>query len=212
MIAEDRPTGLDRRPLDTPLTFSDDELDMTVQSIYLVGPMGAGKTTVGRRVAEVYGLAFVDLDEEIVRRCGAPIDWIFDIEGEAGFREREHEALCDLTSSGGPLLIATGGGVILNDDNRKRLAAGGLVVYLATTVDQQINRLRNDKSRPLLRAPDRRQKLQLLAKERNALYASIADVTVETGGSSVKTAREVVAAIERFRNGTDTEQPRTGSC
>lgn len=172
---------------------------MTAQSIFLIGPMGAGKTTIGRRLARVYGIPFVDLDATIVERTGAPIDWIFDIEGEAGFRRRERAVLNEITTEPGTILLATGGGAILSPRNRQRLAARGLVVYLATSVDQQIKRLRQDKSRPLLQTPDRRQRLEELARERNPLYASIADVTVETLGNSARTAREVIAAIESRR-------------
>ena len=185
---------------------------MTAQSIYLIGPMGAGKTSVGKRLAKMLGLKFADLDQAIVDRCGVPVDWIFDVEGESGFREREQETLRDLTESAEPLLIATGGGVVLSAENRRLLAARGLVVYLATTVDQQLRRLRTDKKRPLLRGRNRRQRLEALAAQRDPLYESIADVTVPTGGSAARTAHSVAAAVEAFQRGGSAASTRSSAC
>jgi shikimate kinase len=146
-------------------------------NIFLVGPMGAGKTSIGRRLAERLGLRFVDLDALIEERTGARIALIFELEGEAGFREREHSALVEVASAHGQL-VATGGGVILREDNRACLRSGGLVVYLKASVDQQLRRLGRDRTRPLLAAPDRRARLHALAEQREPLYAAAADIVV----------------------------------
>jgi shikimate kinase len=146
-------------------------------NIFLVGPMGAGKTSIGRRLATRLGLRFVDLDALIETRTGARIALIFEHEGEAGFRRREHDALVEVASGRGQL-VATGGGVVLREDNRACLRSGGLVVFLQASVDQQLRRLGRDRTRPLLATPDRRVRLQALAAEREPLYRAVADVVV----------------------------------
>lgn len=151
--------------------------------IFLVGPMGSGKTTIGRRVARQLGMPFLDCDEEIEKRTGASVNLIFDIEGEAGFRQRESGLLRELVQ-GEPALIATGGGAVLSPVNRDLLRDSGLVVWLQTSVDQQILRLQNDKKRPLLQAPDRRAKLEALAQERDPLYAEVADLVFQSRNRS----------------------------
>ena len=162
-------------------------------NIYFVGPMGAGKTTIGRRVAELLGYEFLDLDHEIEEQTGASVSLVFEIEGEAGFRLRETKALRDLCDRTG-ILLATGGGVILREENRDVLSRTGFVVYLKTSVDQQIRRLRQDKQRPLLQTPNRRKKLKEMAELRNPLYEDVADITVETGGRSMHVAAKRIAA------------------
>lgn len=162
-------------------------------NIYFVGPMGAGKTTIGRRVAEMLGYEFVDLDHEIEEQTGASVGLVFEIEGEAGFRLRETKALRDSCARRG-ILLATGGGVILKEENRDVLAGTGFVVYLRTSVDQQIRRLRQDKQRPLLQTANRRRKLNEMADFRNPLYESVADITVDTGGRSMHAAAKRIAA------------------
>lgn len=163
-------------------------------NLFLVGPMGAGKTTVGRRIAEGLGLQFFDLDHEIEARSGAEIGLIFELEGEAGFRKRESDLLEELTAAR-DIVLSTGGGAVLAAANRQRLRERGFVVYLETTVDQQLRRLAHDRKRPLLAAPDRRERLLSLAAEREPLYREIADLVVGSahgGGSSVAAARRLL--------------------
>ncbi|MBX3689695.1 shikimate kinase [Dokdonella sp.] len=148
-------------------------------NLFLVGPMGAGKSTVGRHVAERLGLSFVDLDHEVEHRTGASIALIFELEGEAGFREREHAALAELAQRDG-IVLATGGGAILDMRNRHILRERGFVVWLDSDVEVQIERLARDRQRPLLRTPDRRERLETLARERNPLYAEVADLRLRS--------------------------------
>jgi len=149
------------------------------QNIFLIGPMGSGKTSLGRRVAPRLGLDFIDLDEELERRCGVEVAVIFEIEGEAGFRERERELLAEVASGRGRL-VATGGGSVLDPRNREVLHAHGLVVWLRTSVDQQLRRLERDRRRPLLAAPDRRERLTRMAEQRNPLYQEAAHLIFES--------------------------------
>lgn len=153
--------------------------------VFLVGPPGAGKTTIGRRLARLRGLAFVDSDNEIEARCGVDISLIFEIEGEAGFREREARMIDELTGRDS-IVVATGGGCVLRPENRHALAARGTVVYLYATVDQQMQRTKRSQRRPLLRNGDRRQTLERLFAERDPLYREIADVVVPTRGRPAK--------------------------
>jgi len=145
------------------------------KNIYLVGPMGSGKTTIGSRLAHQLGLAFYDCDHEIEARCGANINLIFEIEGEAGFRARETRMLEELSAREG-VLLATGGGAVLSATNRELLKNSGIVVYLRTSVGQQLERLRRDRSRPLLQDTDKERTLSDMAEIRNPLYESIADL------------------------------------
>ncbi|MEP6940316.1 MAG: shikimate kinase [Rudaea sp.] len=163
-------------------------------NLFLIGPMGAGKTTVGRRVADALGMHFHDLDHEVETRSGAEIGLIFELEGEAGFRKRECEMLDELSAIPGSVL-STGGGAVLAVDNRRHLRERGFVVYLETTVEQQLRRLAHDRQRPLLAAPDRRERLLLLAAEREPLYRELADLTIapwNAGGSSAGAARRLL--------------------
>ncbi|MEE4218761.1 MAG: shikimate kinase AroK [Xanthomonadales bacterium] len=150
-------------------------MDRLERNIYLIGPMGSGKTTIGQRLAARLGLRFLDCDQEIEAQTGASVTLIFDVEGEEGFRARETRMLQELTAQPG-VLIATGGGAILREENRKILRETGLVVYMRTSVQQQLRRLGRDKSRPLLQTPDRRDRLTRLAEQRNPLYREIADI------------------------------------
>lgn len=150
-----------------------------MDNIFLIGPMGSGKTTLGRRIAPKLGLDFIDVDEELEKRCGVEVAVIFDIEGEAGFRERESNLLAEIACVPGRL-IATGGGSVLSQRNREVIRAHGTVVWLNTTVNQQIRRLERDKRRPLLAAPDRRKRLTAMAEQRNPVYSSLADVVFES--------------------------------
>lgn len=156
-------------------------------NVYLIGPMGSGKTTIGRRAAELLGLTFVDCDAELESRTGASVNLIFDVEGERGFRKRETKLLEEL-SNRLSCLVATGGGAILCERNRKNMKRTGLVVYLETSVAQQLKRLRLDKKRPLLQTPDREERLAALAEQRNPIYEELADIVFPSRSRSVHTA------------------------
>jgi len=154
------------------------------QNVFLVGPMGSGKTAVGRQLARRLGYRFVDSDAEIERRTGVDIPFIFEKEGEAGFRLREREVIDALSGEAG-IVLATGGGAVLAEESRRRLAQRGLVVYLETSVEQQLSRTRRGRHRPLLFTDDPRGRLQSLMAEREPLYRSIASITVRTDGRKV---------------------------
>jgi shikimate kinase len=160
-------------------------------SVFLIGPMGSGKTAVGRQVARALGFPFHDSDAEIERRTGVDIPYIFEKEGEAGFRERERETLAALTALDG-IVLATGGGAVLLVENRRHLAERGRVVYLKTSVAQQADRVRHGRQRPLLAAGDHAERLGQLMDARAPLYAEIADVVVTTDGRRVASVVEQV--------------------
>ena len=163
------------------------------RNIFLIGPMGAGKTTIGKHLAQLLHLEFIDTDQEIESRTGAPIDWIFDIEGEAGFRVREKEIIEELSQRQG-IVLATGGGAVVEADNRNFLAGRGIVVYLETSIEQQLERTRKDKRRPLLQNNnDPEATLVALHKERDAQYREIADVIVATNENSIKSVANKIA-------------------
>lgn len=165
-------------------------------NLILVGPMGAGKSTIGRRLSKRFGLRFVDLDREIEQRCGARIPLIFEHEGEAGFREREHATLSQvLTQAERGTLLATGGGAVLREDNRALLRASGFVVWLRTSVDEQLKRLRNDGSRPLLAVPDRERRLADMARLRDPLYREVCDLIFESNQPHVGSAADRLARV-----------------
>ncbi|MDU8925544.1 shikimate kinase AroK [Pasteurellaceae bacterium LIM206] len=156
------------------------------RNIFLVGPMGAGKSTIGRQLAQQLNMEFIDSDTEIEQRAGADISWIFDLEGEAGFRKREERIIDELTQKQG-VVLSTGGGAVLSKDTRNHLSARGIVVYLQTTVDKQFERTQRDKKRPLLQGvEDTRQVLKELAEVRNPLYEEVADITLPTDEQSAK--------------------------
>lgn len=156
-------------------------------NLVLVGPMGAGKSCIGRRLAAHCRLRLLDCDREIERQTGASVATIFDCEGEAGFRLRERTMLAELLAGDGQLL-ATGGGAVLDDDNRRLMRARGFVVHLHVTAAQQVQRLARDRSRPLLARPDRDAVLRELARVRGPLYAQVADLRFDTGRLSAATA------------------------
>jgi shikimate kinase len=158
------------------------------ENVFLVGPMGAGKTTIGRQLAKRLGWEFVDSDHEIELRTGATIPLIFEIEGEEGFRKREQAVIDELTQRRG-IVLATGGGAVLDPDNRRYLAARGMVVYLRASVDILFGRTSRDKSRPLLQTEDPRGRLAAILEERDPLYREVADVIIDTDKHG---AREVV--------------------
>lgn len=165
-------------------------------NLILVGMMGAGKTTVGRLLARRLKLDFHDSDEEIERRCGVRIPVIFDIEGEAGFRLREAQAIAALCSLHG-VVIATGGGAVLAEENRKLLASHGTVVYLHARPGHLWQRVRHDRNRPLLATPDPQKKLEELYAVRDPLYREVADIVMDTGKQSVQTlAKDLLARLD----------------
>lgn len=162
--------------------------------------MGSGKTAVGRQLAERLGLPFADSDAEIEARTGVDIAYIFEREGEAGFRSREAEVIDALTQRDG-VLVSTGGGAVLDAGTRERLRARGRVVYLRTSVDQQLARTRRNALRPLLMNPDPRGTLERLMGQRAALYEEVADVIVDTDGRKVgSVVDEVLRRLESGRS------------
>ncbi|HEY8537774.1 MAG TPA: shikimate kinase AroK, partial [Steroidobacteraceae bacterium] len=162
------------------------------RNVYLIGPMGSGKTAVGRQLAKLLRLTFHDSDAEVERRTGVDIPYIFEREGEAGFREREREVIDALTQLDG-VVVATGGGAILHPDNRAHLASRGHVVYLKTSVEQQLERTKHGRQRPLLYTEDPARRLRELMEQRAPLYESIAEITVETDGRHVRAVAEEIA-------------------
>jgi shikimate kinase len=166
-------------------------------NLIFIGPMGAGKTTVGRHVAELLSMPFHDLDHEIELHTGAAISLVFDLEGEAGFRKRETTTLAEIAAGSG-IVLSTGGGAVLSEANRRVLRERGFVIWLDATIEAQLARLARDRQRPLLKAPDRRARLEHLAIERNPLYEEIADLRIASAGTgnSSHTARHIVALLE----------------
>ncbi len=163
-------------------------------NLILVGPMGAGKTSIGRRLAERFGLEFVDADQAIVERTGATINAIFEHVGEAGFREREQATLSQLLAREG-VLVSTGGGAVLSLHNRKLMQERGFVVYLRVSVEAQLKRLGRDRSRPLLQRGDREQVLRDLSAHREPLYTEVADLMLDTDGLSPSSATSTLAHL-----------------
>ena len=167
-------------------------------NIFLVGPMGAGKTTIGRLLSDRMELNFVDADKYIEEVTGANIPWIFDVEGEAGFRERETRAIDEL-SQGEGVLLATGGGAVTREINRQLLSERGVVVYLYATVDQQVDRTARDRNRPLLQNDNPRQVLEDLFVVRDPLYREVADIIVTTDNRPPNiVARDIGEQINQY--------------
>jgi 3-dehydroquinate synthase len=175
------------------------------KNIFLIGLMGAGKTTIGRMLARRLGMNFADSDHEIEARTGASVPWIFEIEGEASFRRREADMIRELTAGSG-LVLATGGGAVLNPESRRLLAERGTVVYLRASVNSILARTSHDKNRPLLQTADPRRKLEDLTAQREPLYREIADLVIDTGRpnvqSMVQTILDQMAALETGRQRT----------
>jgi len=172
------------------------------QNLILIGPMGSGKSTIGKRLAARLGKQFFDCDQQLEQHLNVDIGTIFDIEGEQGFRQREHDMLTTLCAMSN-VVIATGGGCVLREDNRRLLQSAGLVIYLRITLERQLHRLSRDKTRPLLQAPDRLQRLQRMATEREPLYSAIADVEVDSGDCSVaKMAARVQRMLQQIQAGS----------
>ncbi len=174
------------------------------RNVYLIGPMGSGKTAVGRRLAMLLGKQFLDSDAEIEKRTGVDIRYIFEKEGEARFRQREREVIAALTALDG-VVVATGGGVILDPVNRERLAKTGIVVYLETTIDTLVRRTKAAKTRPLLMNGDPEDVLERMMVVRRPLYEKAADLRIETTGRQV---RAVAADIQqRLRSSVANQSP-----
>lgn len=170
---------------------------MRLQNLFLIGPMGAGKSTVGRQLAEILARLFKDSDLEIQRRTGVDIPTIFEFEGEEGFRHRERQVIDELSQEEG-IVLATGGGSILRADNRRDLAARGLVIYLQCSPEQQFARTSRDRNRPLLQTGDPLERLRELMAERDPLYRQTADLVVSTekrGTASV--VKEILRRLEQ---------------
>ncbi len=163
----------------------------TPGSLFLTGPMGAGKSTIGRQLSKQLDLPFHDSDHEIEARTGVNIPLIFDLEGEAGFRKRESVVIDELTQLAG-IVLATGGGAILDPANREHLGNRGKVIYLHASVNQQLKRTRMDRNRPLLQTEDPRARLEELMAIRDPLYREIASIVIDTDGMRV---RDVVKKI-----------------
>ncbi|HCT99736.1 MAG TPA: shikimate kinase AroK [Methylococcaceae bacterium] len=161
------------------------------ENIYLVGLMGAGKTTIGRQLARTLKMPFYDSDKAIEERTGVDIPTIFEFEGEEGFRNREQKMLQQLTEIKG-IVMATGGGAVLREENRKLLSENGFVIYLHCDVDKLLERTRRDSQRPLLNTQDPKERLEMLFEQRKPLYTAIADFTIDTG---VLQSRDVVTQI-----------------
>jgi shikimate kinase len=167
-----------------------------MQNIILIGPMGSGKTTVGKQLAKLKRMDFVDSDHKIEERTGVSISTIFDIEGEEGFRKRESKMLAELCEQNN-MVLATGGGAIIQEENRKLLRKSGYVIYLNTSIETQLARTQKNSNRPLLENVDAREKLEELMKERGELYKQEADLIVRSGDRAVsKVVDEIISNLD----------------
>lgn len=167
---------------------------MQKRNIFLVGPMGAGKSTIGRVLAAELHLGFRDSDKVIEDRTGADIPWIFDMEGEEGFRDRE-SAVLDELSKGQDIVIATGGGIILRPQNREIMKSSGYVCYLTASIEQLVERTARDKKRPLLQVENPRQKIIDLVALRDPLYREAADFVINTDRRSPKVVAQEISTL-----------------
>jgi shikimate kinase len=165
-------------------------------NLFLIGPMGAGKSTIGRQLSRQLRMPFHDSDQEIEQRTGVDIPLIFELEGEAGFRRRECSVIDDLTRLQ-DIILATGGGAILAAENRESLCSRGTVIYLHTSVDQQLRRTGRDRNRPLLQTDDPREKLEQLMAIREPLYRETADIIIDTDGKRVAdVVRQIISHLK----------------
>ena len=169
-------------------------LNFRSMNIFIVGPMGSGKSTVGKIISDELFLSFYDTDEEIETRTGASIDWIFDLEGEEGFRKREGVILEEMVQKNS-IVLSTGGGIILSKTNRELLSSRGTVFYLSTPISVQIERTSKDKDRPLLKNGNPGEILTKLHEERKDLYASVSDHVIYTEN---KSSQQVASEIIKF--------------
>jgi len=174
-------------------------------NVFLVGPMGAGKTTIGRHLATLLHKRFVDVDHEIEKRTGVSIPVIFEIEGEAGFRRRESAVIEELTRDTN-IVLATGGGAVLLEENRKLLKDRGTVAYLQADIDTLVERTRRDRNRPLLQTENPRAKIEELLQQREPIYREVADIIINTGQRAPSSvAREVVVRLKALSNNENPE-------
>jgi shikimate kinase len=160
------------------------------RNIYLIGPMGTGKTAVGKQLGRLLGVPFIDSDAEIERLAGVDIPYIFEQEGEAGFRQREREAIAALCQRE-PIVLATGGGAVLSPENRRLLHETGTVVFLHTSLSQQLQRVGKGRGRPMLKGVDLPRRLAELREARDPLYREIADITLTTDNRRVGKVAEL---------------------
>ena len=161
------------------------------RNIYLIGPMGTGKTAVGKQLGRLLGIPFIDSDAEIERAAGVDIPYIFEQEGESGFRQRERDAIAALTQRE-PIVLATGGGAVLAPENRKLLQETGTVVFLQTSLAQQLQRVGRGRGRPMLKGVDMPRRLEELRAQREPLYAETADITLATDNRRVTKVADLV--------------------
>lgn len=184
-----------RNPPHLPITAAQQAILANAPNISLVGLMGSGKSTVGRILSVTLKRPFYDSDEEIVNRTGASIPTIFEIEGEAGFREREAKTINELCQKS-QVIIATGGGAVLREENRTALKSNGIVVYLSTTPERLLVRTRFDRNRPLLQNPDPLGTLRKMHEVRHPIYSQLADIIVSTGSGQVtQVASHIIDAL-----------------
>ncbi len=162
-------------------------MEHIISNIILIGPMGAGKTTIGRQIARLIGFDFFDSDREIEERTGVTIPLIFELEGEEGFRHREQKIISDLTQKNN-IVLATGGGAVLKKENQLALKRSGTIVYLCAGIDDLLERTSKDKNRPLLQTEDPRKKLQSILTQREPIYRELADIILETNKMTVHAA------------------------
>ncbi len=166
------------------------------KNIILIGPMGSGKTTIGRQLARQLNMAFFDSDHEIEAKTGANIPLIFELEGEKGFRKRETAMLDELSKKNG-IVLATGGGAVLALENRKMLRQRGIVIYLSATTAQLWERTRLDKNRPLLQTENPQKKIETLFNQRDPLYKEMADIIIDTGTGNIKsTIKQIITRLK----------------
>lgn len=167
-------------------------------NVYLVGMMGAGKTTLGKALARKTGREFVDTDRVLVERTGVPVATIFEIEGEEGFRRRESTVIAEVAARTG-CMVATGGGAVLSEENRRLMRASGTVVYLRARVENLWERTRHDTSRPLLATPDPLATLAAILERRDPIYREAAHVVIETSSHcGAALANRILAALRRY--------------
>ncbi len=171
---------------------------MSANNIILIGPMGSGKSTIGQLLAQRLNRDFVDSDHYIEAKTGVDIPRIFDIEGEEGFRLRETKALKELTERNN-LVLATGGGSVTREENRKMIRAAGFIIFLDTSVNQQLERLKHDKKRPLLQTENPRERLEALLSERKPIYLEMADLRIPTDRKFArKVANEIIPQLPEY--------------